>query len=141
MPAGGEEFIVRLSSVAVGEIGLGVPSEVTVRVTPRTVAIFQISRDNLMVVVSSPGRIFINIERTNGLALATEVIYNTTQPSDEIEVGAIKFQPALAQRHFTSTRLPVTFASNQASRSVDVNIISVPEAPAAFQVMISSQIQ
>ena len=127
--------------MVVGEIGLGVPSEVTVRVTARTVAVFQISRDNLMMVVSSPGRVFINIERTNGLALATEVIYNTTQPSSEVEVGAIKFQPAVAQQHFTSTRLPVMFASNQASQSVDVNIISVPDTPAAFQVMISSQIQ
>ena len=141
VPAGGEEFTVRLSSVVVGEIGLGTPSEVTVRVQPRTVAIFQISQENLMVVVSSPGRVFINIERTDGLALTTEVIYNTTQPSREIEVGQIKFQPALAQRHFTSTETPVTFSSNQASRSVDINIISVPEIPSAFQVMISSPVQ
>ena len=141
VPAGGEEFTVRLSSVIVGEIGLGTPSEVRVRVQPRTVAIFQISQENLMVVVSSPGQIFINIERTDGLALTTEVIYNTTQPSREIEVGPIKFQPALAQRHFTSTETPVTFSSNQASRSVDVNIIAVPETPSAFQVMISSPVQ
>lgn len=124
-----------------GEIGLGVPSEVTVSVQPRTVAVFQISQENLMMVVSSPGRIFINIERTNGLALATQVIYNTTQPTQNIDVGQISFQPALAQRHFTSTQTPVIFASNQASRSVDVNIISVPDTPAAFQVMVSSQTQ
>ena len=133
--------MVRISSMVAGEIGLGVPSEVAVSVQPRTVAVFQISQENLMMVVSSPGQIFINIERTNGLALATEVIYNTTQPSRAIEVGQIRFQPALAQQHFTSTQTPVIFASNQASRSVDVNIISVPESPAAFQVMISSQTQ
>lgn len=124
-----------------GEVGFGVPSEVTVQVQPRTVAVFQISQDNLMMVVSAPGQVSINIERTDGLALTTEVIYNTTQPRREIEVGQIKFQPAVAQLHFTSVEIPVAFSSNQASRSVDVNIISVPETPAAFQVMISSQIQ
>ena len=133
--------MVRISSLVAGEIGLGVPSEVTVTAQPRTVAVFQISQQNLMMVVSSPGPVFINIERTNGLALETEVVYNTTQPSAEIAIGQVRFQPALAQLHFTSTRTPVSFASNQASRSVDVNIISVPETPAAFQVMISSQIQ
>ena len=94
-----------------------------------------------MLVVSSPGRVFINIERTDGLALTTEVIYNTTQPRGEIEVGQLRFQPALAQRHFTRTDTPVTFSSSQVTRSVDVNIIALPETPSAFQVMISSPVQ
>ena len=129
---------MRISPQVVGEIGLGVPSVVNVTAQPRTVVVFQISQENLMTVVSSPGPIFISIERTNGFPLQAEVMYNTNQPSAEIAIGDIRFQPAIAQLHFTSTQTPVSFASNERSRSVDVNIISVPETPSAFQVTISS---
>lgn len=132
-----EQFSVRLNSATVGA-GFGSPVEAVVTVLPQVISAFNIAKDNLTIVTTSPQEVSILIQRTLGLQTAATVTYNTTQASQPVNIGSLMFQPAQQQTHFSQINTMLSFSRGQASSSISIPVLSVGTAPVAFLVQIGS---